>query len=327
MSNPDRPLVSILVVSWNGLDLLERYFGHVVERTLADDPRHEIILVDNGSVDETMAFVTSRFPGVKTLRLEQNQGFGGGANAGARLATHPILAILNNDAEPTPGFLQPLPGLFADPALFAVMARSLVTTRDMQEEAAQRLRFRRGRLVPVTDPAFAAKATSTLPILYASGGMMAFHREHFMELGGFDDLFRPAYWEDVDLSMRAWRRGWKVLYEPSSVMHHQHRATNFRPELRAEYLVIANRNWHLFAWKHLDGARLWSRYAAWEAAYILHGLLTGDPLRLKALFRALPLLPRALRGRAAERAEGATRGSEILARFGALEWLGDRSEA
>ena len=317
----ERPLVSILVVSWNGRDLLERFFGHVVERTLADNPRHEIILVDNGSVGDTMDFVRGKFPGVKTLRLEQNAGFGGGANAGAKLASHPILAILNNDAEPTPGFLEPLPELFADPALFAVMAKSLVPARDMQEEAAQRLRFRRGRLVPVADPKFGARAVRTIPIFYASGGMMAFHRERFLELGGFDDMFRPAYWEDVDLSMRAWKRGWGGLYEPRSVMLHQHRSTTLRPEHRAEYLIVANRNWHLFAWKHLDGLRLWSRYAAWEIYYVLYGLLTGDALRFKALLRALRSMPRALRARRSEQAPGRARGSEILRRFGALEWL------
>ncbi|MBI3891542.1 MAG: glycosyltransferase [Candidatus Wallbacteria bacterium] len=315
-----RSLASVVVVNWNGRPLLERFLGHVVERTLADDPGHEVIVVDNGSADGSSEYVAASHKAVRLVQLPENLGFGGGNNAGADAARHPILVLLNNDVDPCEGFLAPVLSHFADPAVFAVMMKSLIPSRGMAEEAVNQLRFRRGRLTPVADPQFAARAIKPLEVLYACGGMVALNRARFLELGGFDELFSPAYWEDVDLSIRARRRGWRVLYEPASVVHHQHRSTTFRPELKAAYQIVAARNWHLLFWKHFGGPGLWGRYLAWETALAASELLCGDPSRLRALAAALRRLPQAWRARRSEARTGGEDAASILTRFGAFEW-------
>ena len=69
--------------------------------------------------------------------------------------------------------------------------------------------------------------------VFTGGGSSAFDRRKFLELGGFDHLYRPFYYEDTDLGFMAWKRGWKVLYEPGSIVFHEHRGTigkKFSPE-------------------------------------------------------------------------------------------------
>ena len=70
-----------------------------------------------------------------------------------------------------------------------------------------------------------ASVTQAFPCFYGGGGSCAFDRAKFLELGGFDELLRPFYLEDTDLGYLAWKRGWKVLYQPRSVVFHEHRGT------------------------------------------------------------------------------------------------------
>ena len=63
------------------------------------------------------------------------------------------------------------------------------------------------------------------PCFYGGGGSCAFDRRKFLELGGFDEILKPFYLEDTDLGYMAWKRGWKVLYQPASVVYHEHRGT------------------------------------------------------------------------------------------------------
>ncbi len=94
------------------------------------------------------------------------------------------------------------------------------------------------------------------PCFYGGGGSCAFDRRKFFELGGFDELLAPFYLEDTDLGFLAWKRGWKVLYQPASVVHHEHRGT-IGKRFSAEYIEsILRKNFLLFCWKNIHG---WGR--------------------------------------------------------------------
>src|SRR5207248_9075434 len=91
-------------------------------------------------------------------------------------------------------------------------------------------------------------ADEVVPTLDAGGGCAVFDREKLLALGGFDELYWPFYWEDTDLSYAAWKRGYRVLLEPRSLMLHRHAATIQRnPENYTSY----HRNAHLFIWKNI----------------------------------------------------------------------------
>src|SRR5208337_2406029 len=110
---------SVVIPTWNGKDLLEKFLPSVVA-ALAANPANEIVVVDNGSTDGSAEFVRSAFPQVKLLALTTNLGFGGGSNAGFRAASNDIVVLLNNDMRVDVGFLGPLLEGFADSEVFSV---------------------------------------------------------------------------------------------------------------------------------------------------------------------------------------------------------------
>jgi GT2 family glycosyltransferase/glycosyltransferase involved in cell wall biosynthesis len=255
---PPRPIepprhASIVIPNWNGKELLEKFLPTVLEACSAED---EVIVVDNASSDGSAEFVERSFPQVRLLRMERNLGFGGGSNAGIRAARHRIAVLLNNDMRATPDFLPPLLAGFTDDAVFAVSAQLFFSDpeRRREETGLTAGSFEKGfiRVRHDADP----EIDRLYPIFYAGGGSTAYDREKFLALGGFDALFEPFYLEDTDLSFNAWRRGWKVLYQPQSRLFHEHRATigkRFTPEtiravLQKNYVLMVWKNVHRWRW-------------------------------------------------------------------------------
>ena len=215
------------------------------------NPANEIIVVDNGSTDGSAEFVRSHFPSVRVLALEQNLGFGGGSNAGFRAAKNDIVVLLNSDMRVEPDFLQPLLDAFTDELVFAVGCQIFFSdpdklreetglTQGWWESGGLRVRHR-------NDPAI----KSAYPCSYPGGGSSAFDRTKFLELGGFDALLAPFYLEDTDLGYMAWKRGWKVLYEPRSIVFHEHRGTIGKRFSRQHIDLVLKKNFILFCWKNI----------------------------------------------------------------------------
>jgi len=290
---------SAVIPNWNGKDLLEKYLPSVIE-AFAGNPANEIIVVDNGSTDGSAEFVRTAFPRVKLVALEKNLGFGGGSNAGFRAARNDIVVLLNSDMRVASDFLAPLLEGFREPGVFAVSCQIFFgdpaklreetgLTQGWWEDGGLRVRHR-------IDPA----VTGLFPCFYGGGGSCAFDREKFLELGGFDPLLEPFYLEDGDVGYMAWKRGWKVLYQPGSVVYHEHRGT-IGKRFNEEYIQqVLKKNYLLFCWKNIHE---WRRLAGhfcftWAGAVI--GVIFGDvPGRpnLGAMWRAFRQLPQAVRSR------------------------------
>jgi GT2 family glycosyltransferase/glycosyltransferase involved in cell wall biosynthesis len=294
---------SAVIPNWNGKDLLEKYLPSMIE-AFSTNPANEIIVVDNGSTDGSAEFIRTAFPQVKLIALEKNLGFGGGSNIGFRAAKNRIVVLLNSDMRVAPDFLQPLLDGFRDPGVFAVSCQIFFSdpdklreetglTQGWWEDGGLRVRHR-------IDPA----VTDLFPCFYGGGGSCAFDREKFLELGGFDRLLEPFYLEDGDLGYMAWKRGWKVLYQPRSVVYHEHRGT-IGKRFSEEYIQdVLKKNYLLFCWKNIHE---WRRLAAhfcfsWAGAIV--GVIFGDvPGRpnLGAMWRAFRQLPQAVRSRRSAR--------------------------
>jgi GT2 family glycosyltransferase/glycosyltransferase involved in cell wall biosynthesis len=297
-----RPLptaASVVIPNWNGKDLLEKYLPSVVE-ALAANPANEIVLVDNGSTDGSAEFVRSAFPQVNLLALPVNLGFGGGSNAGVRAARNSIVVLVNSDMRVAPDFLAPLLEGFADPEVFAVSCQIFFSdphrvreetglTQGWWQDGCLRVRH---RIDPAVDDLY--------PCFYGGGGSCAFDRAKFLELGGFDPLLAPFYLEDTDLGFMAWKRGWKVLYQPRSVVYHEHRGAIGRRFSEERIQAVLSKNYLLFSWKNIhEWTRLPSHFLfAWAGAVL--AVIFGDvPPRpnLAALWRAFRQLPGAARSR------------------------------
>ncbi len=297
---PNNTRASVVIPNWNGRDLLEKYMPSIVE-ALAGNPGNEIIVVDNGSQDGSAEYLRQHFPSVRVLALDRNLGFGGGSNAGFRAAKNDIVVLLNSDMRVERDFLAPLLAAFTDERVFSVACQIFFSdpnklreetglTQAWWENGSLRVRHR-------DDPAIEVP----YPCAYGGGGSCAFDRQKFLELGGFDELLAPFYMEDTDVGYLAWKRGWKVLYQPRSVVYHEHRGTIGKRFSAAQIDEVLKKNFALFCWKNIhEWSRLASHFFFAYAGAVVTVLFGESPERANfaGLWRAFRQLAGAMRSRA-----------------------------
>ena len=294
----DASAASVVIPNWNGRDLLAKYIPPLLE-ALAGNPKNEIVVVDNGSEDGSAEFLREQFPSVRVVALPQNLGFGGGSNAGFREARNDIVVLLNSDMRVDRGFLAPLLAGFTDEKVFAVSCQIFLSdpekrreetglTEGWWEDGSLRVSHRE-------DP----EINQIYPCFYGGGGSCAFDRRKFLELGGFDELLAPFYLEDTDVGYLAWKRGWKVLYEPASKVWHEHRGTIGR-KFSPEYIdSVLKKNFLLFVWKNIHDWRRIIEHLLFSWTGAAFSLLVENPVRttFTGILRAVGQLPGALASR------------------------------
>jgi O-antigen biosynthesis protein len=270
---------SVVIPTWNGRDHLVANLPSVVE-AMRGDPDNEIIIVDNGSEDGTAEYLRQTFPSVRVLALPKNLGFGGGSNAGFEAARNDIVVLLNNDMRVEPDFLAPLLEGFSDPQVFAVTSQIFFSDPMRRREETGLTHGRWTARGLELGHAIDEQVDRLYPAFYAGGGSSAYDRKKFLELGGFDALLRPFYYEDSDLSYMAWKRGWKVLYAPGSVVYHEHRGTIGKKFSNDYVNRVIDKNRLLFVWKNIHAPGRLAAHTLWiQAALLIQSVLGPSPLR------------------------------------------------
>ncbi len=337
--------VSIVIPTWNGLDLLKRFLpsviaaaNHTIEQA---GNRVEIVVVDDGGTDATIDWLTEhgfapatsptsdtqtpRNVELRMLRNAKNVGFGETCNNGVKAAQHPLIYLLNNDAEVNADVLLPLIGHFADAEVFAVHSRvyQLETGEDCGN--GQLGYFSRG-LIRVHLGYRAEKDEGQEPFysIYATGGSALFDREKFLELGGFDALFSPFYWEDVELGYKAWKRGYTIHFEPRSIVRHRISATTKKLSQRRVKLV-QQRNRLIYHWIHLHDRWLLLSHLLWVIPLALLSPLLFKPVQTVAFIEAVKRLPEIRRLRLQEKAKAKRSDRDIFAFFKKMKQRSDIS--
>ncbi|MEW6200859.1 MAG: glycosyltransferase family 2 protein [bacterium] len=245
--------VAIVIPNWNGEHLLTDCLNALMKALHSCGGDYEVIVVDDASTDRSVEIIRGNFPSVKLLVNERNEGFAKSANRGAAAASSRIVYLLNTDVIVGENFLTPVVRHFERGDVFAVSSESYydngVTLREGRKTVLLRniwfygASARRLHNAHSNQPAFSIMAT---------GGHSAFNREKFLELGGFDSLFHPFYWEDSDICYRAWMRGWKVINEPASRVRHKSAGVISTILPRREINAIGHRNRMIFIWKNLS---------------------------------------------------------------------------
>lgn len=191
---------------------------------------HEILVVDDASEDESVEVLGRDFPAVRVVALKENVGFGAACNRGVEEAGNELVLLLNSDMEVTPASIGVLAEHFSEPEVFAAGPRYAEP----------------GDATALPD----GGRELVRPELGSPAGGGLFSRAKFLDLGGFDPLYRPFYWEDLDLGWRAWRAGWRVIYDGRVHFLHLGSATIARlygPEYVAR---VRARNRALFGWRN-----------------------------------------------------------------------------
>jgi GT2 family glycosyltransferase len=262
----------------------------------------EVVLVDDTGTGVLSGWASDAFADLPAGRLRvvsrsDNGGFGPALLDGARIARGELLLAMNPDVRVRPGFLEPLIQALEDPEVFAVSPRVLLNGDETQPESRNALVLEDGRLRVI--PRAPSSSPHPVPIPFAIGGAFLMRRGEFLANGGFDALFAPFYWEDVDLCLCAWRTGRRVEEVPSSVVEHHHRGTIGSAVPEDLVLASIEKNRHLLLWKHLDDRMLARDHltSLWRDA--LDASMGGRREELIWLALALQELPRATESRAA----------------------------
>lgn len=300
---------SIVVLNWDGIQLLQANLPHLLQAVEAAGGGHELIMVDNGSTDGSVAYVNSAFPAIRTIALPLNLGLVRAYNIGSSFASNPVVIHLNNSVRVNPHFLVHLLGHFDNPDVFAVHPKLVADDGTIEAELSFGS-FKDRILMPVQPHAYAPDAPYYLApcySMYAPGGCSAYCRSKFWLLRGNDEIYSPFHWEESDLSYRAWKRGWTVVFEPRSVGHHMVHATIGRID-PAYSQILYYRNHLLFNWINLTDARMLEEHFS-----SLGGFIAQDHLHLKGYLEALRFIPNVLSRREWERPHIRFSDREVLA--------------
>jgi GT2 family glycosyltransferase len=290
------PLVSIVVVTWNG----RQYLDACLEAVAAQVGIHaETILVDNASTDGTVEYVRERYPSVRIVALSENRGFAGGNNAGVREARGQFVALLNNDTVPEPTWLQTLVAGIDEKARFALVTSRIVYMHDPRliDSAGDSL-LSSGGAFKRHHGASVDVARESTEVFGVCGAACLMPKRVFDELGGFDEDFFASH-EDVDLSYRARLLGYRCLYVADAVVRHHGSATIGRLSDFAVFHGQRNLEWLYL--KNTPPSLLLTTlpsHAIYVAAAAVHFARVGalGPF-LRAKLAALAGIPKALRKR------------------------------
>lgn len=299
--------VSIVVPTYNGLELLKKLLPSIF-KFIGSDQDYELLVVDDGSEDGTEGYLRTHFPQMKVIPLERNGGFGEACNIGIAESKHDLILLLNNDVRIESEFLSKVLWPFhgqkdEDKRLFAVTSKTWKEDRKTIYHGRNEGLFKHGEIVirPLADEKGAT--------FFASGVMMAFRKEIFTELGGFDGLYHPFYWEDVDLSYRALKKGYEILYLPDSEVYHRDQGTIvFSKKGRLEIFfakmyarIIQERNLYLFTWKNILDPTILFRHILWIPVNLIFSLKNKDHIfKSFGFILALMRLGKALKRRREE---------------------------
>ncbi len=219
---PENPLVTVIVLNWNGKELLKDCLESLEK---VEYPDYNVLVVDNGSNDGSVSYVQTEFPDVELLILDQNYGYAKGNNRGfeyAKSSGAEFVIILNNDTIVDADFIEPLLNPFKDESIGQTVPK--IYYADEKEKiwyAGGKINYWTGFITHEGIREVDAEKFNKIKITdYATGCCFCMRVNDFSNFNGFDESF-SMYGEDADLSMRVQNNGLKVLFVPDSKIYHK----------------------------------------------------------------------------------------------------------
>ncbi len=275
--------LSVVIPNYNGEDILRKNLPKVISSV--EDA--EIIVVDDASVDGSLEVLVNFGKKIRVIKNEKNLGFSSTVNRAIKEAKGEIVILLNSDVIPEKGFLPPLLSHFDDEKVFAVGC--------MDKSVENGKIILRGRGIGSWKKGFLMHSrgeVNRMDTLWVSGGSGAFRKSIWDKLGGFSHLYDPFYWEDIDLSYRALKSGYKIVFEPKSIVIHEHEKgaikstySNFKVK------TIAYRNQFIFVWKNATDLDLLFSHLLWLLYHFVKAFIGMDMAFFRGFFSVIVLLP------------------------------------
>lgn len=237
--------VAVVIIHWNKRELLEQFLPSVIASSY---PNLQIIIADNASTDDSVAFVKSNFPSVGIIQLKENLGYAGGYNQALKEVQADYYVLLNNDVEVTPNWIEPvISWMEQDPKIAAAQPKLLqYNNRDYFEYAGAAggymdqlgYVFCRGRMFENMEKD-EGQYNNNVPIFWASGACFFIKSKAFHEISGFDEHFF-AHMEEVDLCWRLQLAGYQNWYVGNSSVYHLGGSTLQQGNPKKTYLNFRN---------------------------------------------------------------------------------------
>ena len=294
--------ISVVIPNYNGEELLKKNLVKVIEAVSSyKKGKVEIIISDDASKDTSIAFLDAFQKQNKsscTIHVlksdsHKNKGFSSNVNKGVASADGDIIILLNTDVVPEKGFLEPLLSHFSDESIFAVgcMDKSIENGKTIL----------RGRGIGKWSRGFLMHDAGKLDktnTLWASCGSGAFRKSIWEKIGGLNELYNPFYWEDIDLSYKAQKAGYKVIFESKSVVIHEHEKGSIKSQYNTFHVVkTAYRNQFFFTWLNATDTMILISSFFFLPYLLMGAILRGDKAFLLGFVQALSQLSKVLKER------------------------------
>ena len=259
------PRTAIVILNWNGRKFLEKFLPFVIEhsKNIA-----EVIIADNASSDNSVAYLKSEFPGIRIIQNNENGGFSKGYNDALAQVDADYFVLLNSDIEVTPNWIEPVIKLMESDSKIAACQPKLISyyEREKFEYAGAAggfidkygYPFCRGRLFQSIEKD-KGQYDDAAEVFWATGACMFVRADVYRKLGGLDERFF-AHMEEIDFCWRAKNEGFKIMFCPGSVVYHVGGGTLPKKSSKKTYLNMRNNNVMLF--KNLPSERLLKVYSA-----------------------------------------------------------------
>lgn len=297
MKNP----ITVIIPNYNGAQLLRKNLPSVKVACKAYGEQCSIIVVDDGSADDSLSVLQHEFPEVEVVLHDKNKGFAEAIHSGVHAAKTELLFLLNSDVEVQADIFAPLVSYFDDPNTFSVNPLIYDEQGEVKRHSWNLRQFKAGtlKLMPwdLNDALNRRKSGEKLATAYAHGGSFMVRKSMFQALNGFHPIYKPFYSEDYDLGLRAWRRGWPSYFEPSVHIVHQSLGS-IRSNVKFKYVKsIRRRNRYLLEWMHLSSAQLLLSNIPLSILQLLGELLLLDRVNLKGFGLAILKIPEVVKAR------------------------------
>jgi GT2 family glycosyltransferase len=246
--------ISVVIPNYNGAALLPQTLPTVFAALQNVTQPTEVIVVDDASTDDSVAFLKTNFANVAIVQNATNQGFAPTANTGVAAAQYSHVLLLNSDVKLTPNYFAPQIIHFTQqPNCFGVMGRIIGWDDNKIQDAAKYPRFH-GIKIKTTGNYLPKKIIAGAPLYswYLSGANAFINKQIFLAIGGFNQNFAPFYIEDFELSLRAWRLGYTCFYEHQAICQHKTSTTINTNNKKAFVNTIYYRNKMFLHFIHLS---------------------------------------------------------------------------
>jgi GT2 family glycosyltransferase len=253
--------ISVIIPNYNGATLLPIILPPLFIALQNNNLPYEVIISDDCSTDDGIGLVKNKFPAIIVLENKENTGFSKTINKGIFKAQYDYVLLLNSDVILTPNYFELQLRYFDMPDTFGVMGRITGWDDDTIQDGGkypylQGVKIKTNKNYIPINP----NANDNLYSMYLSGANAFVSREKLLELQGFDEIFSPFYVEDFELSLRAWRMGWKCYYEHNAVCRHK-TSTTIKNRSTSNYIkTIYNRNKIILHALHLPSNKMWLWY-------------------------------------------------------------------